>query len=258
MKKRGFKFVTLSKKSTSSILVMSLMMGLQAKAASDATSIPVGNGAQGAKVSETQAMGPLLEAVLNNIQKAQLDFEIQGSVDSEKGFIGSLLSVSGLLQFKEDVKQDLKAPDTKPATGAAQSSQDKAIADLIPQLQLGLKGLFVDAQYIDKAGSATASVRFYSGFDKVKNQWTPKPLVASVSNQLNSNLLTVRLHSIEFNKKADPTNPDRSLVDGKCKSDKQSLDIVSGKVVTKPVLCEFSGFLDKDSKYKIKFKYVNQ
>lgn len=260
MKKRDPRNVTLSKISTGALVAFSLLLGKQARATSDASSIPIApnSAVAAAKPSENQAMGPLLEAVLNNIQKAQLDFEIQGSVESGKDFVSSLLSVSGLLQLKEDVKQDLKIPDTKPAAGASQSSQDKTIAGLIPQLQLGMKGLYVDAKYIEKAGVATASVRFYSGFDKTKNQWTAKPLVASVSNQLNSNLLTVRLHSIDFSKKVDPSNPDRSLLEGSCKSDKQSLDIISGKVLVKPVLCQFSGYLDKDSNYKVNFKYVNQ
>jgi hypothetical protein len=252
MKRRLMSFVTLSKFSTNTVLrslaFVALLTGVSGIQAADLQPQLADKGTDSA-TSENQAVGQIIQSLLNNIQKAQLDFEFEGSVENEVGLVTSLLNITGLVQFKEDISQDIKISD---------KSNDKTMTSLTPKLQLGLKGLFVDARYTEQNKIMKASVHFYSGYDSSRSLWIPKPLTATISNQLNSNLLTLRLHSIEFAQKPDPTNVDRRLVSGTCKSDKQIFDIPTGKNTIKPVRCQYEGFLGKDNQYKINFKYLNQ
>lgn len=202
-----------------------------------------------AEEQKQDLMGELLTAVLNNITQAQVDFQIEGQVEDKKGFQLNLLQLDGKVQFQSDVIQDVNLGDPK--------TMDHNIKPLVPKIKLALKGLFFSFE-VEQKQQMTAKVRFYSGFDKNKQAWIQKPLLASVSNQLNSSLLAVVLHSIDMTKKDDPTNPDRSLIEGSCKSEKQMMDLATGRNVMKPVKCEFSGFLEKGNKYKVNFKYVNQ
>jgi hypothetical protein len=200
---------------------------------------------------DNQVMSALLESLINTVQRMQPEFEFQGSIDSTTQKMKfDLLNLGAIFSLKENISQNLQSSESA-------AGQDPKLSGLIPVLQLGTKGLFVESRYNEVNGIGTFFLKFYSGFDSVKNEWQPTYLTARLTNKLNKNLLTVRLLQVDFTKK--PTTGDQANIDGICISDKQTENIITGKPETKVVNCSFNATIDADNNFKMKkMTYVNK
>jgi hypothetical protein len=205
---------------------------------------------------ENDIQARLLEQVLNSIEKASVDLNIGDiTVVSEGSGAPEVqtndVSLSGMIGFGSDWKVDLVLSD-QPQTA------NDPVQKIYPKLSAGAASLNLAVDLKMNAKQAVINAKFYSGFDNKTKKWLPRPLVLKVTNQLNKNLLTIRVHSLTAQKKVNAQNPKVQDIAGTCESDKMLFDFVAGGNKQVPVDCRFSGTLSENGGYKISFKYATK
>lgn len=205
---------------------------------------------------ENEIQARLLEQVLNSIEKASVDLNINDITIANDGE-GPMevktndVSLNGMIGFGSDWSVDL----VPTSTSAPANDQMKK---LFPKLKAGAAALNLAVDLKMNATLATVKAKFYSGFDKKTKAWIPRPLVLKVTNQLNKNLLTIRIHSLTAEKRANSKDAKVQDIVGTCESDKMLFDFITGENKQVPVDCRFSGYLTEDGGYKISFKYATK
>jgi hypothetical protein len=197
----------------------------------------------------------LLEQLLNSVEKASVDFEVQGVIDSEKGFLPDTFKLTGLSEFNADWRAAIRVPKTGDEKNQKDSSSDQ-IEKLIPIMQMDSKSLVTSVNVDQTKDQTKMNLEFFAPYDKKKKKWNPRPLMVTISNQLNKALIKIKFNwvKVEIAKSADETQP--SLVKGICSSEKSLLDFTTGLNISVPVYCEFEGTYS-EAGYNIRFKYLN-
>lgn len=198
----------------------------------------------------------LLEQVLNSIDKASVDLNINDITIGAEGdgpteVKTNDVNLNGMISFGSDWSVDLIS--AKPG-----EKNDPQIEKLYPKLSAGASTLDLAVDLKMTAKAATIQAKFYSGYDKKAKKWVPRPLVLKVTNQLNKSLLTIRLHSLTAEKHVSAQNPKIQEISGTCESDKVLFDFISGENKQVPVDCRFSGTMSDEGGYKISFKYATK
>lgn len=205
---------------------------------------------------ENDIQARLMEQVLNSIEKASVDLNINditviSSGEGEAEIKTNDVSLNGMVGFGSDWSVDLVP--TKP--GEPVNEQMKK---LFPKLKAGAAALNLAVDLKMNATLATVKAKFYQGYDKKTKQWIPRPLVLKVTNQLNKNLLTIRIHSLTAEKRVNSKDSKIQDIVGTCESDKMLFDFITGENKQVPVDCRFSGYLSEEGGYKISFKYATK
>lgn len=206
------------------------------------------------KTDENNVMARLTEQILNTINKSAIDLNINGiSIDSQaaegKQVRMDDVQLSGMVSFSGNWEVDLVEADENKDSSQMQKVYPKLIIDS-NNLHLA-----IDAKM--QGDTQTIALRFFSHFDKTKQLWVPRPLTFKASNQMNKDLLTIRLFSLQMDKKLNKQNPNQSDINGICVSEKLLLDLATGKSKVQPVDCKFSGTMT-DKGYKLNFRYANK
>lgn len=197
--------------------------------------------------SEASISNEIMGQLLNSIDKASLDFELDGATFKDEGFSFNSLRLAGVVKLNSDLSIDL---------GSQGNDTSSQLNKVMPKLQLDTKNIYAAAT-VDKSSEKTnMSLEFYKSFDTKKNEWVSRPLTLLVSNKLNKALLKIKFNWVRAVINASTTPGQPNTIKGTCSSEKVLVDIVSGGTRSVPVECEFSGtFLD--DKYNINFNYKN-
>ncbi|MGE5085287.1 MAG: hypothetical protein ACM3MG_03240 [Bacillota bacterium] len=233
-----------------------VILGLVATATLISGAAMAGDGPQ--KNPENEIQARMLEQVLNSIERASVDLNINDITISSDGQSPAVvktndLNLHGMINFSSDWSVDL----VRGATSEA-SNENEQVKKLFPKLQAGAKNLTLAVDLKMNATLATINAKFFSGYDERANRWLPRPLVLKVTNQLNKNLLTIRVHSLSAKKQVNAKDPKIQDITGTCVSDKTLFDFTTGENRQVPVDCRFSGYLTQKGGYKISFKYATE
>jgi hypothetical protein len=202
---------------------------------------------------ENKVMEQLVEQIFKTIDKSAIDFNVNGiTFESEGGkskVITGGIELQGKVSFAGNWEVDL--------VNAKSSEKDNQAEKVIPKIQADAKNLVLDVDIKVLANSANLQVQFFSHFDKASSKWIPRPLTVKVANQMNKELLTIRLFSLKAVRRVISQNPMQSEISGTCESDKILLDFSTGRNRQVPVDCKFSGVLTEKG-HKIRFQYMNK
>lgn len=111
-------------------------------------------------------------------------------------------------------------------------------------------------------GTSALSVRFYAGFDSVKNAWIQKPLEVTVgvtngSQILSSELIALRFSAIDIKVQENPKNPAELNATGACKAEKKAFDPRTARNEYSPAVCVLEGTYEPNKALKYNFKFKN-
>lgn len=198
---------------------------------------------------EASKMDVWLGMVLNQVQSIGLDGQFDLTFEDKKAVQVNLLEVQGMVKFNESI--DIALVENK------SDKNENLVGKVIPRATLGLKSLYADANFSMVKRDGKASVKFYSGFDQKTKTWLEKPLTLRIANELISEGTTIRLHSVsmQFAQAADADG--MHTFEGSCVTDKEKLDMLTGRPKLVLVRCEFKGAFNKAGKYKFNVKYLN-
>lgn len=205
---------------------------------------------------DNEIQARLMEQVLNSIEKASVDLNI-GDITIESNGDGPAkvqtndVSLNGMVGFGSDWSLDLVVPK-------GGEPVNEQMMKVFPKLKAGAADLNLAVDLKMNAQIAKINAKFYSGYDKKAKKWLARPLVLKVTNQLNKNLLTIRIHSLTAEKRVNARNPKVQDIAGTCESDKMLFDFISGENKQVPVDCRFSGTLSEEGGYKISFTYATK
>lgn len=202
---------------------------------------------------ENKVMEQLVEQIFNTIDRSAIDFNVNGiSFDSEGGkskVTTEDIQMSGMVSFAGNWEVDV--------INTKSSEQESKSQKVFPKLQADAKNLKLAVDIKVVPNLATLQVRFFSHYDKNAGKWITRPLTVKVANQMNKELLTIRLFSLQALRQVNAQNPLLSEISGTCESDKILLDLTTGKNRQVPVDCKFSGVMT-DKGYKVRFQYMNK
>jgi hypothetical protein len=209
--------------------------------------------AESSQPEENKVMEQLVEQILNTIDQSAIDFNVNGiTFDSEGGkskVTTEDIQMNGIVSFAGNWEVDL--------INTKSSEKDSKTQKVFPKIQADAKNLKIAVDIKVLPNSANLQVRFFSHFDKSAGKWIARPLTVKVANQMNKELLTIRLFSLQALRRVSSQNPSQSEISGTCESDKILLDLSTGKNRQVPVDCKFSGVMT-DKGHKIRFQYMNK
>lgn len=202
---------------------------------------------------ENKAMEHLVEQIFNTIDRSSIDFNINGITFESEGEKSKVttedIQLTGMVSFAGNWEVDVITPkDAEP-----ESKNQK----IFPKIQADAKNLKIAVDIKVLPTSTNLQVRFFSHFDKNANKWIARPLTVKVANQMNKELLTIRLFSLQALRRVNLQDPALSEISGTCESDKIILDLATGKNRQVPVDCKFSGVMSEKG-HKIRFQYMNK
>lgn len=188
----------------------------------------------------------IIGQLLDSVDKASVDFEVNGTFESDKGFILDGLTLNGLLKFNSDWKIDI---------GEKRKSSTQ-LKKVMPVIKMDAKNLVASAKIMATSDIKNIDLDFFERYD-AKKGWLRRPLTLSISNQFNKSLITIRFNWLKaiIISSQDSSKPNQ--IKGSCYSEKILTDFQTGKPKTVPVQCEFDGYYS-DKGHKINFKYVNR
>lgn len=203
---------------------------------------------------ENKVMTRVMEQILNSIDQSAIDLNINGiSVDTkdETPLQMDDVRLNGMVSFAGNWQVDLVEVKD-------QSEKSLQMKKVYPKLHGDAKNLKLAVDLKMVPNLMTLEAKFFSHHDRTKKQWIARPLTIKISNQMNKELLTIRLYSLKAEKKVSTKNPDVEVISGTCQSDKILLDLTTGQNRQVPVDCTFSGTLSKTEGHKLQFRYANK
>ena len=205
------------------------------------------------KAEENAMMARLTEQIFSSIDQSSIDLNINGiSYDSAaaegKQVRMDDVQLNGMISFAANWQADLIEPD---------ADADQQMQKVYPKLVIDANKLKLAVDLKMLANSETIQLKFFSHYDSKAKAWVARPLTLKASNQMNKDLLTIRLHSLNDERKVNAQNPNQQDISGTCVSDKVLLDMTTGKNKTVQVDCRFSGIMT-DKGYKFQFRYANK
>lgn len=225
-------------------LFLSLTLLIAARATSAAPTAAVQKAQTGEKENKLTAV--MIEQVLNRISKSRCDFQFEGAVENDKPFNLSFLDLGCLVQMNGDIKVEILGDEKS-------QSAEKLNLDVL----IKSKGLTVYFRALKEQTKGRFNVRFYSKYDTQTQIGKEKHLEATLASSINTDLITVKLQSIEINTTEDAKNPNLMTVDGTCKTEKTMLNFENGKLENIPATCFVRGTFEIGKGYKLKVGYRN-
>jgi len=209
--------------------------------------------AQKAAEQDDNAMNAfIVQQLLASIKRSGCDFEFTGSINGKESSLDSL-DVDCTLQLTD--KEDLTIP-------LVQKEKDNPDQGFNTIVHIKSKGLYLRLLGQKAEGVSTLSARFYSGYDKAKKAWVPHPLEASVSvkngdQEINSELVAIRLSGVDLKVRENPQNPKELQVAGSCKSEKKIFNFLTNNFEYRPAVCFLEGVYEPNQTSRFKFGFKN-
>lgn len=207
--------------------------------------------AKASPVDESEIATLAIENLLNSIKVSSCDFNIEasGSSDPQKTSIENLdLDCMAQLSDKEDLLIPIQQSSDGQGFGA--------------QVRISTKSLYIHFQMNVKGDVKQGRLRFYSGYDKARNQWITKPVEISVAvlnknKVMNSEILALQLSEAEVLMKTSATDSQKEIVKGQCKASKKVFNLGTMKDELRPADCRFDGIHDGNEMAQFNFVFRN-
>ena len=227
------------------------------------------------------AVKPVAAAPVKQDENALNSAIVQKLLSSIRGSAcGFQLELEGLFNLAEGGENESKSPlkyldvdctvqldDKNDITFSLLQSEEekKANEGFDTVLHLKSKGMTLHLYGQKINGTSALSVRFYSGIDKTRNAFIPKPLEVTVSvtngqKVVSSELVALRFSAIDIKVQENPRNPAELLATGSCKAEKKAFSTTTFRNEFSPALCALEGSYEpnKTLKYNFKFKNANK
>lgn len=205
--------------------------------------------------AEKSAVNRIIEAVLNQVQFARIDFDISFSSTTKvvngketSEFALKFLEVPALIKFKDQVTYRF----------VEENKANPQLKEIIPYIVFSTKEMTVIAK-ASIAAKGNFTVRFCQSYS-INNDYCntfddQKLLHVSVKNSSFGSIFDLYLKDITLN--FDPRLKDgKTKFSGWCTALKNAFDATTVTPSLKPALCEFSGEYDSSRKQKFNFDFT--